>query len=126
MAFEGKILVADDDPMVRSLAGKVLKQEGFDVVFAEDGQQAVEAARDPMIKLIVMDAMMPNLDGLRASEQIKGTINPDVLILLLTAVYRMTPLKYRKKGHEVVDSFMAKPFDLFSFLTEIKRMLNVS
>lgn len=124
MNFDGLILVADDELTIRKLAEHALKRMGFQVVLARDGAEAVEAAKNPRVKLIIMDATMPRLNGFEASKQIKES-NPDLPIIMLTAAYSNTPLKYRKKGNEVIDYFMRKPFDIKDLTFHIKRLLDI-
>ncbi len=117
------ILIVDDDPMIRNLLKQALTKCGFVVKVAKDGEEALDVAIDPDIKLIIMDGSMPRLDGFEASKSIKEDINPYVKIILLTAAFSRTPIQYRKKGSPIIDSFMRKPFDISQLREEIYRLL---
>ncbi len=78
-----RVLIADDEPMIRTLAGTVLKHLGYEVTTAEDGQQAVTAftTAEKPFDLVVLDLTMPNLSGLDAMRAIR-TANPHVPVIL--------------------------------------------
>jgi two-component system, cell cycle sensor histidine kinase and response regulator CckA len=78
-----RILVADDERMVRNLTGMILKQLGYTVVLTEDGQQAVEAfaAEGSKFDLVILDLTMPNLSGLDALRKIRQ-VQPDIPVIL--------------------------------------------
>jgi DNA-binding response OmpR family regulator len=104
-----KILAVDDEPDVLGLVQTKLEKAGFEVSLATNGQEAVERALADKPDLIIMDVMMPKLDGLSACTQIKkemGDLAP--IIILLTA---------RGQESDVVeglssgaDDYMVKPF----------------
>lgn len=123
--MNGIILVADDDLQIGKLIKKTLEVEGFEVMVVSNGEEAIAAARDSRIKLIIMDALMPKMNGFEASERIKKSINPDIPIILLTAVYRQTRFKLKAKKEWGIDSFMTKPFDVNELMEEIRRLLNI-
>ena len=64
-----KLLVVDDEEKIRELIGKYAKFEGHEVDFAEDGMQAIEKCRDNNYDIVIMDIMMPNLDGFSACRE---------------------------------------------------------
>jgi CheY-like chemotaxis protein len=67
-----KILIAEDDPMMARLYEKVFNFEGYQVEMAVDGQAALDKARESIPTLIILDVMMPKLNGLAALDQIKA------------------------------------------------------
>ena len=81
-----KILLVDDEPDVLEIVGYNLAQEGYQIVTAVNGKDAVEKARKEMPSLIIMDVMMPEMDGMEACEAIRKIpeLN-NVIITFLTA-----------------------------------------
>src|SRR2546421_11794229 len=65
------ILVADDEPVNRALIERRLQREGYSVLTAQNGSEAVEKAQEALPDLIILDVMMPVMDGLEACRQIK-------------------------------------------------------
>ncbi len=104
-----KILAVDDEPDVLGLIKTKLEKAGFDVLLATNGVEAVEKAAHEKPDLIIMDVMMPKLDGLTACTQIKREMGEEApIIILLTA---------RGQESDVVeglgsgaDDYMVKPF----------------
>jgi DNA-binding response OmpR family regulator len=104
-----KILAVDDEPDVLGLVQTKLEKAGFEVSLATNGQEAVEKALAEKPDLIIMDVMMPKLDGLSACTQIKKEMGDSApIIILLTA---------RGQESDVVeglssgaDDYMVKPF----------------
>ena len=79
-----KILIADDEPEIRSLLRLYLENEKYEIIEAEDGQQALELLRSQQPALCILDIMMPKKDGLEVLKTLrdKGNLMP---ILMLTA-----------------------------------------
>lgn len=66
-----KVLVVDDSPTERHIIGEILRKQGFEVVLAEDGEAGVAKSKTEMPDLIVMDVVMPGLNGFQATRAIK-------------------------------------------------------
>jgi two-component system cell cycle response regulator DivK len=82
-----KILVVEDDPDNRRIVAKVLSVEGYHVVEATDGIEALEQARVEHPDLILMDLALPNMDGWEATRQLKGNAETRAIpVVALTAV----------------------------------------
>ena len=113
------ILVVDDDFNMCELIKSVLEEAGYSVVVAHNGAEAIARARNPQIVLIIMDALIPKISGFEASEKIKKAINPDVKIIMLTAVYKQTKFKLKAKKEWGVDAFMTKPFEPKDLLNNV-------
>ena len=101
-----RILVVDDESDIRSLIQRYADREGHEVTTASDGLQAVELCKDADFDIIVMDIMMPEMDGFTACKEIKKS--KDIPVLMLSARGE----EYDKLfGFEVgVDDYVIKPF----------------
>ncbi len=117
-----KILVVDDDPIIRKNIKEILSSEGYQVYTAENGKIALEILPEIEPDIILVDYLMPELDGISLCKIIKN--NPDTLdigVILITAAY---DLDTRVKGlGSGADDFLNKPF----FIPELKaRILSLS
>ena len=115
-----KILVVDDEEKIRELIGKYAKFEGHEVDYAEDGMQAIEKCRDNTYDIVIMDIMMPNLDGFSACREIRK--KSDVPILMLSARGE----EYDKiHGFELgVDDYVVKPFSPRELMMRVSAVMN--
>lgn len=102
-----KLLIVDDEKRIRELIAKYALFEGYECAEAENGMQAVDIARAQTFDLIIMDIMMPELDGFSASREIRKN-HPGVPIILLSARGE----EYDKiHGFELrIDDYVVKPF----------------
>jgi PleD family two-component response regulator len=83
---EGRILVADDEPNLREALRILFARHGFDVLVAEDGQQAIEFARKEQPDVVILDVMMPRLDGYAACRELRAHFRTrHIPIVMLTA-----------------------------------------
>ncbi len=101
-----RLLVVDDEKMIRELIKKYAKFEGHEVVEAEDGMVAIEKCREKNFDIIIMDVMMPELDGFSACKEIRKFSNTPVIMLSARGE------EYDKiHGFEIgVDDYVIKPF----------------
>lgn len=117
-----RILIADDEPNILISLEYLMKREGYDVLVARDGQEALDLLRAHAPRLLLLDVMMPRKSGfevcqeLRADDAIK-----DTLVLMLTAKGRDTDLA---KGLGVgADAYMTKPFSTKELVQRVAEML---
>lgn len=103
-----RILVVDDDPGIRQLLTDVLEIEGHDVTVAEDGQAAVQTLDLSRPDFVVLDVMMPYLDGYAVLRRIRERTGDPVPVLMLTAAAE--PDAAAKAWADGVDYYLAKPF----------------
>ncbi len=117
-----KILVVDDEEKIRELIGKYARFEGHAVDFAADGMEAVEKCRKESYDVIIMDIMMPNLDGFSACREIRK--HSDVPILMLSARGE----EYDKiNGFELgVDDYVVKPFSPKELMLRVEAIMKRS
>ena len=117
-----RILVVDDDPDILQVVKINLELEGYDVDTAEDGREAVDKAMVDPPQLILLDIMMPRMDGLTALRRIRahGTTG-NTSVILLTA--RGFP-EDRVRGLELgADDYITKPFDISELVARVKAVL---
>ena len=117
-----KVLIADDEPNILVSLEYLVKREGWTVVVAHDGVEALEAARRERPDLVVLDVMMPGRNGfevcaaIRADESLAGT-----KVLMLTAKGRDTDVA---QGHGVgADAYVTKPFSTVALAARIRELL---
>ena len=104
-----RILVVDDDEEIRQLLRRALELKGYRVSLAEDGVAAIELLRSQGSDLVVLDLLMPSLDGWAALTQLRGLSRPPpVVVISGTTEVDLTPRIFR----EGVEAFIAKPFRL--------------
>lgn len=114
-----KILVVDDEALLVKGIRFNLQNDGYEVVTGSNGLEAVEQARDPGIDLIVLDVMMPEMDGLTACAKIREFSN--VPIILLTAKTEdMDKLMGFEQG---ADDYLTKPFNILELKARIRALL---
>jgi Response regulators consisting of a CheY-like receiver domain and a winged-helix DNA-binding domain len=115
-----KILIVEDDTNTRKLMCAVLKQNGFETVQAEDGVAALAVLDKEHVDLIVLDLMMPNMDGYELTRQIRLAWE-SLPILMVTA--KQEP-KDKRQGFIVgTDDYMTKPVDEQEMVLRIKALL---
>ncbi len=114
-----KILVADDEASIRRILETRLKMVGYDVVVAEDGEEAVELFNKENPDLVVLDVMMPKMDGYGVTREIRRT--SDVPIIILTA---LGDVSERITGLELgADDYVIKPFSPKELEARVKAVL---
>jgi len=118
VTFDGQetIMVADDDVLVRDVVESVLSSHGYTVVTAVDGQEALDKYQSDKIHLILLDVIMPRMDGIAAYKEIKNRY-PDALILL-TSGYLSDVINSDKLA------IIQKPFSPVELLKTIRHMLD--
>jgi len=117
--FKKTILVVDDEKMIRNLLNINLTKEGYNVIEAVDGLEAVELATERKPDLILLDVMIPKLDGLSVCKRIKNTMN--VPILMVTAKDSEVD---KILGLELgADDYVTKPFSIRELIARIKANL---
>jgi two-component system response regulator MprA len=113
------ILIVDDDPNICSVLRRGLRFEGYTVHVAEDGPQALEMARTEPPDLVVLDVMLPEMDGLEVCRRLRR--DTAVPILMLTA---RDAVPDRIAGLDSgADDYLVKPFDFDELLARIRALL---
>ncbi|MDA0637833.1 response regulator [Nonomuraea sp. MCN248] len=106
----GKVLVVDDDEVIRQLIAVNLNLEGFEVVTATDGQDCLDRVLDVRPDVVTLDVMMPCLDGWTTAERLRNDdATRHIKVVLITARAQDDD---KRRGREIgVDAYLTKPFD---------------
>jgi len=111
------VLVVDDDPAIRVLLKAILEREGFAVVEAGDGVQALACIEQGRFDVIIMDVMMPKLGGLEVLERLAQRAPAHRNVIVLTAAH---PRQLEAMKRDCVHSVIRKPFDLEDLIGRIR------
>jgi DNA-binding response OmpR family regulator len=114
-----RILLADDEQSIQTLLSYPLRKEGYDVVLAADGREALDRFAEAPFDLVVLDVMMPRLDGLEVCRRLRA--RSSVPIIMLTAKSEEID---KVLGLELgADDYITKPFSMREFRSRIKAAL---
>ncbi len=124
--MEKKILIVDDESHIRMLIEQTLEDledEGVELLFAENGEQALALIKKEEPNLVFLDVMMPKMNGMEVCHKVKRELDmSDVYIILLTAKGQEVD---RQKGLEMgANKYMTKPFDPDEMLAIAEEILN--
>ena len=112
-------MLADDDPPLRKVLGKILTQAGYEVIMAEDGKSAVEKSRTAHPDLVITDLAMPNIDGLEFCRRLRA-ISQVPIIVLSAKGEEKTKVEALDIG---ADDFVTKPFGIDELLARVRASL---
>ena len=113
------ILVVDDDPHIRKLIKLYLENAQFSVVEVQDGQEALDYVAHTKVDLMIVDVMMPRIDGIELTEGIRSYL--DIPILMVTAKGESLD---KVKGFQAgADDYLVKPFDPVELVLRVKSLL---
>lgn len=114
-----RILIVDDEPRYLRLLEANLRTEGYEVVTASDGAQAVDVFTNQPIDLVLMDVMMPKLDGFGATQRIREFSNTPIIILTAKG-----DEQDRVRGLDLgADDYLVKPFSATELLARVRAVL---
>jgi CheY-like chemotaxis protein len=120
-----KVLICDDDEATRQLVAAILGSEDYELVFASDGFEALARARAERPDAILLDLMMPKLDGIETCLQLKD--DPEVAgipVLVLTAHSEFEARVQAEQAH--ADGYLTKPFSPFTLVKAIEHLLEMN
>lgn len=118
-----RILVADDEPNIVVSLEYMMKREGYEVLVARDGREALETIRSARPDLVLLDGNMPKMSGFEVCEAVRADADiRDTRILMLTAKGRETDVA---RGLGVgVDAYVAKPFSTRDLVRKVRDLLS--
>ncbi|MBB6730278.1 response regulator transcription factor [Cohnella zeiphila] len=114
-----RVLVVDDDPHIRELVALFLQREGFEAQEAADGVEALKLLESVQVDLVVLDVMMPNMDGWELCSQLRE--HYEMPLLMLTA---KGETDQKVKGFQLgTDDYLVKPFEPVELVMRVKALL---
>jgi len=117
-----KILVVDDEQDIVTIIGKVLKKNGYEITTAKDGLECIDKVSREQPDLILLDNMMPNMDGPAALAKLKASKETqDIPVIMVTALADQEYITGAQKGGAV--EYIVKPFDYTVLLEKIALVL---
>ena len=115
-----RVLVVDDDPAIREFVGQALEDEGYEVRLAVNGQDALTTLLEWQANLIVLDLMMPTMDGWTFRDRQREVASlAGIPVIVMSAARNLVGQTDRLAA----DAILPKPFDLDTLLTETERLL---
>jgi DNA-binding response OmpR family regulator len=117
-----RVLIVDDDPLTRDVVRAVLEDATFTVELAADGTQALDLARERAPDVVLLDVMMPGMNGFQVAEALRRDVVPDCIIIMLTAMDRETD---RARGFRAgANAYFTKPFSPLDLLDAVSAALS--
>lgn len=119
-----KVLIVDDEPDVLEVLSKRLINAGYQVIKASSGEEAIVKARAELPNLVVLDIIMPDMDGGKVAEALREyEATKNIPVIYLTCLY--TKQEEQKEGHRIKENFfVAKPYDPNELLNIIRQNIS--
>jgi DNA-binding response OmpR family regulator len=117
-----KILVADDEPEIRNLLGHFLKGQGYEVILASDGNEALRLAAEENPEVIILDIKMPGLDGLEVCKKLKEKEQTKLIPVIVITGFEDNKMEALNRG---ADDFVNKPFDMAEISSRVRSALRI-
>ena len=116
------ILIVDDEPYGRQLLEAILFEENCDLLFAENGQKAMKYINEFLPDIVLLDIMMPEINGFEVCQMIRSNANTsEIPVVLITA---LDDRDSKKRGLEAgANDYISKPYDRNEVLAKIKNLL---
>ena len=123
MSLKNRILIVDDEPLNVKLFEAMLASDSCDIIKAYNGEQALEKVNDESPDIILLDVMMPGIDGFEVTRRLKGSYKTrDIPIILITAIDNAD---FKAIGHEAgADEFLNKPIKAVELKSRVKSLLH--
>ena len=115
------ILLAEDDPHIRRVSEIALRRDGFSVMAVTDGTEVLQLLEDRLFDLVVLDGMMPNLDGLETCRRIKANPRTRHIPVVMLSARTQTTDEVASRAAGAV-GYIRKPFDALGLGNELRRL----
>jgi DNA-binding response OmpR family regulator len=117
-----KILVVDDEQTIRGLLAELLSIEGYEVLLASNGREAIQVAAREIPHLVILDANMPEMDGIETTRELRSQHETCWVPIIMVTAFRDTRTEALHAG---VDDFVTKPFNVVDLLARVQALLKV-
>lgn len=117
-----RVLIADDDQTIRQLVRTIIRRENIEVDCAVDGQDAIEKLREHDYSVILLDLMMPRVDGFGVIEYLKTHPSPRKPVVLVITAY--ADQKFKDVDSEIVSGVLRKPFEIADLGSLVRLCVN--
>jgi DNA-binding response OmpR family regulator len=117
-----KILVADDEQEIRNLLDHFLKGQGYEVILASDGNEALKLASEKNPQVIILDIKMPGLDGLEVCKRLREKEQTKIIPVIVITGFEDNKMEALNIG---ADDFVNKPFDMAEISSRVKSALRI-
>lgn len=118
-----KVLVGEDSKLIVTMMEQALKEQGYEVITAFDGEEVLAKATSELPALIILDIMMPKLDGYSVTLKLKeNNKTKDIPILISSAKGQMREV-FRLDERTKIVGYLEKPFTISAFVTEVNKIL---
>ena len=117
-----KILVVDDEREIRDLLSIYLSEDGYDVISASNGEEAIGLAQTEDPQVILMDVKMPGLDGIETCKRLRENEKTKFIPVIMVTAYQDRDVEAYLEG---ADDFINKPFDKVEITFRVKSMLRI-
>jgi CheY-like chemotaxis protein len=120
--MDKKILVVDDSVTILAMMQDILESAGYEVLSATDGQEGLDMAKKERPNLIILDVMLPKLDGYQVCSKLK--LDPDYKNIPIVFLSAVAPGPGEKPGQGLnANAYIAKPFDSQALLAKVAELL---
>lgn len=118
-----KILIVDDEPNIVMSLEYIFKKENFEVFIARDGAEAIQIVENDIPDIMILDIMMPNVDGFQVLKHLKGNEDlNEIKVIFLSAKNKVSDIEL---GLQLgADKYVSKPFSNKKLVKEVKLLLN--
>ena len=126
MELKERILVVDDDPNIRGLLKEALRDEGFEVIVAVNGEDGLYSFQEHKPNLMVVDGLLPKINGFELVAKVRASeLGKSMPIVMISGIYKA--LKMTSQIRDLgLNEFIEKPFDIFDTVHRIKQLLQVN
>ncbi|MCU7848403.1 MAG: response regulator [Candidatus Thiodiazotropha sp. (ex Lucinoma kastoroae)] len=120
---KGRILVVDDSPTEIHIFKRILEKQGYQILVAKDGQEGVEIAKQELPDLIIMDVVMPVLNGFQATRQLKNfDATSKIPVIMVTTKDQQTDINWGMR--QGATEYLVKPVAPADLLSKIRALIN--
>ena len=117
-----KVLVVDDERQIRDLLGEFLEREGYEVLLASEGEEAIDLAERKIPHAILLDVKMPSVDGIEVCKRLKAEPRTQFIPVIMITGHVDNKMVAIESG---ADDFVNKPIDLVELAVRVKSILRI-